>query len=150
LVAPGDQPGCAFAVISSRLFAADPSEFCDSTLAKLCPAAANASPNGLRSVPPPDEWQTLQRAPLVDHAGAAVPIATLEPVVEAGYRALNCVRYELRAMLDVDHIDIPAATDSTAITSKTRLLPISISLSCSVKLRDVTDSLSSNLRRPHF
>jgi hypothetical protein len=94
----------------------------------LCPAAANASPNALRSVPPPEEWQTLQRAPLVDHEGAAVPIARLLPVVEAGYRVLNCVRYELTAILDVDAIDIPAATDSIATTCKTRFLPISNSL----------------------
>jgi hypothetical protein len=92
----------------------------------------------------------LQRAPVLDHEGADVPIATLVPVVEVGYRALNCVRYELTAILDVDATDIPAATNSTATTSKTRLLVISNSFLCSVKLRDVTDLLPSNLRRPHF
>jgi hypothetical protein len=98
------------------LFVADPSEFSDSIFANMCPPTANASPKALRSVPPPEEWQMLHRAPLVDHEGADVPIATLLPVVEVGYVVLNSVRYELSARVGVDTIDIAAASNAPAIT----------------------------------
>jgi hypothetical protein len=54
-----------------------------------------------------------------------VHVPGVTAVNELGYCVVNAVRYELTARLDVDATDIPVATKTPKIASKTRLLLIS-------------------------